>query len=791
MTDSEISVYIALLEIGSSATGKIVEKSKVSSSKIYEILDKLIQKGLVSFIVKSGIKYFEAAPPSRIMDYMQEKEEAFLNQKKELQQILPELELKRALSKYKSEATIFKGVKGTISAFQQLIHSLKKGDEWVGYIIPPSPPQLFNTFRTLHTLRASKGIHGKFIFHEHARDEGAIRASIPLTQVRYLSGDSKNPVIVNVAGSITIINIQSDDPTLFLIDNKAIADSFRHEFEKLWNQDVSMYEGVESVTGFFRNILQDLEKGDEYFVINGNYGENKELAAFFQTYHKERQKKGIKANLLYNSNLHDVASSLALPPAECKFLPPDFKSPLQVTFYGEKLFMSLWKQNPVGFLIKRKEVVDAFKAYFDSLWQQDTIISKGFDALKTEIEGLLTSYSGDESYDVLGAAYGQGASIPKYVEFFSNIHKKRVELGLPTRLLFQQGVESIVQSRPDYQKLILTNGEYRFLPYKTDFPVGIYLSKQKTVLLIYDKEPLIITINNPVIARMFKLHFESMWNQEVKIFRGIAGAHAAWNAMLDELESGEEYYVLGATWLGQKGEVPSSLQDFHKRRISKKVRVKFLFASGTEKVVEKYKDLYLTLAEAKYLPPDVYEGIQFNIYKNKVLMLVWKEDEPLMFLIEDKHVYETFLTYFHNLWNQETRVVKGMNAIKHIFDEIVESGHCDFIGARGYFVGRSAKNYIDDWEKKGIKNGFTMRNIVDPGVKGHRITTFPFAQTKYTLPEMFSKLSVFWIYGEKVIISNWTQDEPIAIIIENKQLHDMYKQQFEILWASEGWGMKK
>ena len=155
----------------------------------------------------------------------------------------------------------------------------------------------------------------------------------------------------------------------------------------------------------------------------------------------------------------------------------------------------------------------------------------------------------------------------------------------------------------------------------------------------------------------------------------------------------------------------------------------------------------------------MYEGIQFNLYKNKVLMLVWREKEPVIFLIEDEKAYKTFLTYFHALWEQDTRIVKGMDAIKRIVEEIVESKHCDFIGARGYFVGRSPKKYIDDWERRAIKNGFTMRNIVDPGVKGHRITLFPFAQTKYTLPEAFTKLSVFWIYGNKVVISNWTQPE--------------------------------
>jgi hypothetical protein len=41
---------------------------------------------------------------------------------------------------------------------------------------------------------------------------------------------------------------------------------------------------------------------------------------------------------------------------------------------------------------------------------------------------------------------------------------------------------------------------------------------------------------------------------------------------------------------------------------------------------------------------------------------------------------------------------------------------------------------------------------------------------------------VFWICGNRVAISNWTEDEPTVVIIENKNLYKMYKKQFELLW---------
>ena len=48
MTSGEVSVYLALLDLGISSTGNIIKKSNVSSSKVYLILERLLQKGLIS-----------------------------------------------------------------------------------------------------------------------------------------------------------------------------------------------------------------------------------------------------------------------------------------------------------------------------------------------------------------------------------------------------------------------------------------------------------------------------------------------------------------------------------------------------------------------------------------------------------------------------------------------------------------------------------------------------------------------------------------------------------------------
>ena len=73
LTDGEIKVYTALLELGASTTGPIIEKSGVAKSIVYQLLDKLTAKGLVSYITKEKTKHYQAAEPNRILDYIEQR----------------------------------------------------------------------------------------------------------------------------------------------------------------------------------------------------------------------------------------------------------------------------------------------------------------------------------------------------------------------------------------------------------------------------------------------------------------------------------------------------------------------------------------------------------------------------------------------------------------------------------------------------------------------------------------------------------------------------------------------
>ena len=79
LTEGESRVYLALLKLGPTTTGPLIGLSDVTKSFIYRILDKLIKKGLVSYVIKEKTKYFQAAPPTTLLDYMNKRKRDIYN----------------------------------------------------------------------------------------------------------------------------------------------------------------------------------------------------------------------------------------------------------------------------------------------------------------------------------------------------------------------------------------------------------------------------------------------------------------------------------------------------------------------------------------------------------------------------------------------------------------------------------------------------------------------------------------------------------------------------------------
>jgi sugar-specific transcriptional regulator TrmB len=233
LTKGEIKVYLTLLKLGETTTGKIIEEAQISSGKIYEILDKLIKKGLASFIVKEKTKYFSAASPNRILDYIHEKEKDINQKEQELLKELPSLIAIGKAGKRGYETSLFKGFKGIQTAIFEALQDLTEKDEILTMGVRSSKEERYNIlWKRWHIERINKKIICKMIFSDRNTDYFRAFSNMKFTEVKVLTGIT--PSAIDVMGERVLIFTYGEEPSCLSVKNTEIAQSFRTFFENLW-----------------------------------------------------------------------------------------------------------------------------------------------------------------------------------------------------------------------------------------------------------------------------------------------------------------------------------------------------------------------------------------------------------------------------------------------------------------------------------------------------------------------------------------------------------------------------
>ena len=123
LSTEEAIILLATLELGGSYASVIAKKAKISRVNTYYLLEKLIQKGLITTVKRGKIRFFMPEPPHVLVNQQEEKF-------KKAQKILPELLSITNTHPFKPKIRTFEGLDGIQEMFR---HMLSAKGELVGY----------------------------------------------------------------------------------------------------------------------------------------------------------------------------------------------------------------------------------------------------------------------------------------------------------------------------------------------------------------------------------------------------------------------------------------------------------------------------------------------------------------------------------------------------------------------------------------------------------------------------------------------------------------------------------
>ncbi len=235
LSQNEIKVYEALLKIKKGTKTPIVKESGVISSKVYEILDRLIKKGLVASFVENKVMHYVPVHPSNIKSLFDDKIKAIQGQKvefeKQISRMFPNTE------EFITEVQLFRNWNGLKNVLSIADGDLRKGDTY--YILGASPGEdiekaneIFSKndrildekkvkIKAIHDIKMKK--EAKEYLKEYGKDKWTIRYSaVPA------------PFQIGITNNYAILILLEKNPIAILINNKRIRDSFLYYFNTLW-----------------------------------------------------------------------------------------------------------------------------------------------------------------------------------------------------------------------------------------------------------------------------------------------------------------------------------------------------------------------------------------------------------------------------------------------------------------------------------------------------------------------------------------------------------------------------
>jgi len=226
LTDKEIKVYIACLKLGTALVQDIAKKAGTYRTYTYEILKSLKEKGLVSYVIKSGKQYFEVAEPEKLLNILKEKEQ-------KIQKLMPQLETlyKSAVEKPKIE--IYEGKQGIKTVIDDLI---KTGKDILVYGSTKKQLSLLHFYFPNYIRRRIKAKIKIKVLTEHSKETEELRKKDKkeLRETRFWPKGIDPPTTTNIYGNKVAILSLEKELLGIIIESENIAKTQRIVFDLLW-----------------------------------------------------------------------------------------------------------------------------------------------------------------------------------------------------------------------------------------------------------------------------------------------------------------------------------------------------------------------------------------------------------------------------------------------------------------------------------------------------------------------------------------------------------------------------
>ena len=228
LSHTESLVYITLLGLGSSTAGPIIKKTGMHRGTAYAVLERLVEKGLASYVVKENNRFFSAAEPEKLLEILREREV-------QLEKLLPELKQKAGSLEPKQEATVFLGKNGLKTVYESALKEMGKEGAYdvfgVSGLFKDILPSFFLRWQN---EKKRLGVKCRCIFNESVRKKRDLLEKF-VGEARFTDPKNYSEIDTYIYNDKVLLVVwKAEPPYSILIKSKEVAKAYRNQFEVIW-----------------------------------------------------------------------------------------------------------------------------------------------------------------------------------------------------------------------------------------------------------------------------------------------------------------------------------------------------------------------------------------------------------------------------------------------------------------------------------------------------------------------------------------------------------------------------
>lgn len=231
LNKNEAKVYLGLLQKGQATAAELVKSIGVHRNIIYDNLEKLIEKGLVTYIVDGVKRRFIAENPEAIVDFLESEETNIKEKIETAKSFIPEINRILASKKQRQEAYLFRGITGIKKILSEVLSSK---EFWVIGVSNASVEALGETFwKNFNVKRKAKKIRENLLFNHDFKNTVNITSN-NLSTYRVLPKDLTQVSEILIYDDKVAITVYSKEPLGIIIEDGAVRNTFIQQFAFLW-----------------------------------------------------------------------------------------------------------------------------------------------------------------------------------------------------------------------------------------------------------------------------------------------------------------------------------------------------------------------------------------------------------------------------------------------------------------------------------------------------------------------------------------------------------------------------